>query len=95
MDKEEPGNLLVLFNCCFFYFTLFLGSFDVQYHYITPYILQMEGIPGKARNLQMHMLMGKLYRNSRHIRPAIACYKECLRFDNLNFLIPAALHFIF
>ncbi|KAB1214037.1 Anaphase-promoting complex subunit 7 [Morella rubra] len=43
------------------------------------YTSQMEGIPGKARNLQMHLLMGKLYRNSRHIRPAIACYKECLR----------------
>ncbi|KAG2727196.1 hypothetical protein I3843_01G142800 [Carya illinoinensis] len=42
-------------------------------------LAEMEGIPGKARNLQMHMLMGKLYRNSRHIRPAIACYKECLR----------------
>ncbi|XP_041006837.1 anaphase-promoting complex subunit 7 isoform X2 [Juglans microcarpa x Juglans regia] len=42
-------------------------------------LAEMEGIPGKARNLQMHLLMGKLYRNSRHIRPAIACYKECLR----------------
>lgn len=40
---------------------------------------EMEGIPGKARNLQMNLLMGKLYRISRHIRPAISCYKECLR----------------
>ncbi|XP_062174970.1 anaphase-promoting complex subunit 7 [Alnus glutinosa] len=42
-------------------------------------LAEMEGIPGKARNLQMHLLMGKLYRNSRHTRPAITCYKECLR----------------
>ncbi|GJR62259.1 anaphase-promoting complex subunit 7 [Tanacetum coccineum] len=39
----------------------------------------MEAIPSKARNLQMNLLMGKLYRYSKHIRPAITCYKECLR----------------
>ncbi|KAJ9700094.1 hypothetical protein PVL29_005768 [Vitis rotundifolia] len=39
----------------------------------------MEGIPSKARNLQMNLLMGKLHRNSRQNRAAIACYKECLR----------------
>ena len=39
----------------------------------------MEGIPSKARNLQMNLLMGKLYRFARHNRAAIACYKECLR----------------
>ncbi|KAI8000670.1 Anaphase-promoting complex subunit 7 [Camellia lanceoleosa] len=41
--------------------------------------LKMEGIPNKARNLQMNLMMGKLYRNSRHTRSSIACYKECLR----------------
>uniref|UniRef100_A0A803N9L7 Anaphase-promoting complex subunit 7 n=1 Tax=Chenopodium quinoa TaxID=63459 RepID=A0A803N9L7_CHEQI len=39
----------------------------------------MEGIPSKARNLPMHLLMGKLYRNTRHTRAAVNCYKECLR----------------
>ncbi|KAH7841983.1 hypothetical protein Vadar_000174 [Vaccinium darrowii] len=42
-------------------------------------LVEMEGIPSKSRNLQMNLLMGKLYRNSRHIRAAIACYKESLR----------------
>lgn len=42
-------------------------------------LLEMEGIPSKARNLQMNLMMGKLYRNSRHTRAAITCYKECLR----------------
>ncbi|KAI4311182.1 hypothetical protein MLD38_036097 [Melastoma candidum] len=42
-------------------------------------LLELEGVPSKARNLQMHLLMGKLYRNSRHNRAALACYKECLR----------------
>lgn len=42
-------------------------------------VLEMEGIPSKARNLQMNLMMGKLYRNSRHTRAAITCYKECLR----------------
>ncbi|KAH9683317.1 Anaphase-promoting complex subunit 7 [Citrus sinensis] len=42
-------------------------------------IVEMEGIPSKARNLQMSLLMAKLYRNSRHNRGAVACYKECLR----------------
>ncbi|XP_057957932.1 anaphase-promoting complex subunit 7 isoform X2 [Malania oleifera] len=42
-------------------------------------LIEMEGIPSKARNLQMNLTMGKLYRNSRHIRAATACYKECLR----------------
>ncbi|KAK3003270.1 hypothetical protein RJ639_018882 [Escallonia herrerae] len=42
-------------------------------------LVEMEGIPSKARNLQMNLLMGKLYRNSRHTRAAIACFKECLR----------------
>ncbi|KAK9289032.1 hypothetical protein L1049_017503 [Liquidambar formosana] len=42
-------------------------------------LIEMEGIPSKARNLQMNLLMGKLYRNSRHNRAAISCYKECLR----------------
>lgn len=39
----------------------------------------MEGIPSKARNLQMNLLLGKLYRYARHNRAAIAYYKECLR----------------
>ncbi|KAI6683971.1 hypothetical protein NL676_029884 [Syzygium grande] len=42
-------------------------------------LLELEGIPSKARTLQMNLLMGKLYRNSRHSRAAIACYRECLR----------------
>lgn len=42
-------------------------------------LVEMEGIPNKARNLQMNLLMGKLYRNSRHNRAAMYCYKECLR----------------
>ncbi|KAK2992018.1 hypothetical protein RJ640_014879 [Escallonia rubra] len=42
-------------------------------------LVEMEGIPSKTRNLQMNLLMGKLYRNSRHTRAAIACFKECLR----------------
>ncbi|CAK9159746.1 unnamed protein product [Ilex paraguariensis] len=42
-------------------------------------LLEMEGIPSKARNLQMNLTMGKLCRSSRHTRAAITCYKECLR----------------
>ncbi|KAI4345457.1 hypothetical protein L6164_012581 [Bauhinia variegata] len=42
-------------------------------------LVEMEGIPSKARNLQMNLLLGKLYRNSRHNRAAVAIYKECLR----------------
>lgn len=42
-------------------------------------LVEMEGIPYKARSLHMNLTMGKLYRNSRHVRAATACYKECLR----------------
>ncbi|XP_010666682.1 anaphase-promoting complex subunit 7 [Beta vulgaris subsp. vulgaris] len=42
-------------------------------------LLEMEGIPNKSRNLAMHLMTGKLYRNTRHTRAAVACYKECLR----------------
>ncbi|KAL8105287.1 anaphase-promoting complex subunit 7 isoform X3 [Apium graveolens] len=42
-------------------------------------LAEMEGIPSKARNLQMNLLMGKLYRHSRQTRPSISCYRECLR----------------
>ncbi|CAI0466716.1 unnamed protein product [Linum tenue] len=42
-------------------------------------LAEMEGIPSKARTLQMSLLMAKLFRNSRHNRYAIACYRECLR----------------
>lgn len=42
-------------------------------------LVEMEGIPSKARNLQMNLMMGKLYRNSRHNRASIGCYKECIR----------------
>lgn len=42
-------------------------------------ISEMEGIPSKVKNLPMHLMMGKLYRNTRHTRAAAACYKECLR----------------
>ncbi|KAG8370003.1 hypothetical protein BUALT_Bualt14G0072400 [Buddleja alternifolia] len=40
---------------------------------------EMEGIPSKSRNLEMNLMMAKLYRNSRHTRAAIGCLKECLR----------------
>ncbi|XP_059632690.1 anaphase-promoting complex subunit 7 [Cornus florida] len=50
-------------------------------------LVEMEGIPSKARNLQMNLMMGKLYRNSRHTRAAFACYKECLR--NCPYIIEA------
>ncbi|GAB2266466.1 Anaphase-promoting complex subunit 7, partial [Dionaea muscipula] len=42
-------------------------------------LIEMEGIPYKARSLPMHLMMGKLYRSSQHNRAAVACYKECLR----------------
>ncbi|KAL2904040.1 Anaphase-promoting complex subunit 7, partial [Bienertia sinuspersici] len=42
-------------------------------------LLEMEGIPSKTRNLPMHLMMGKLYRITRHTRASIACFKECLR----------------
>ncbi|XP_010931597.1 anaphase-promoting complex subunit 7 isoform X2 [Elaeis guineensis] len=42
-------------------------------------LLEMEGIPPKARTLRMNLTLGKLYRISRHSRSAIACYKDCLR----------------
>ncbi|XP_022760510.1 anaphase-promoting complex subunit 7-like isoform X1 [Durio zibethinus] len=42
-------------------------------------LVEMEGIPSKARNLQMSLLMAKLYRNTRHNRGAVTCYRECLR----------------
>ncbi|KAL1288858.1 hypothetical protein HN51_057317 [Arachis hypogaea] len=42
-------------------------------------LVEMEGIPCKARNLPMNLLLGKLYRVSRHSRAAVAIYKECLR----------------
>ncbi|PPS05073.1 hypothetical protein GOBAR_AA15588 [Gossypium barbadense] len=49
-------------------------------------LVEMEGIPSKARNLQMSLLMAKLYRNTKHTRGAVTCYRECLRFVNLSFL---------
>ncbi|XP_027121116.2 anaphase-promoting complex subunit 7-like isoform X1 [Coffea arabica] len=42
-------------------------------------LIEMEGIPSKAKTLQMSLMMGKLYRYTRHTRAAAACYKECLR----------------
>nr|XP_018682116.1 PREDICTED: anaphase-promoting complex subunit 7 isoform X1 [Musa acuminata subsp. malaccensis] len=44
-----------------------------------PALVEMEGIPPKARTLRMNLTLGKLYRISRHNRSAIACYKDCLR----------------
>lgn len=41
-------------------------------------LAEMEQI-NKGRNLQMNLLMGKLYRYSRNNRSAITCFKECLR----------------
>ncbi|KAF8762612.1 hypothetical protein HU200_009137 [Digitaria exilis] len=40
---------------------------------------EMEGIPSKVRTLKMNLMLGKLYRISKNIRSAAACYKECLR----------------
>ncbi|KAM0984980.1 hypothetical protein COP2_012592 [Malus domestica] len=40
---------------------------------------EMDNIPSKFRNLQMNLLMGKLYRFSRQNRSAVSCFKECLR----------------
>ncbi|XP_028087459.1 anaphase-promoting complex subunit 7-like [Camellia sinensis] len=51
-------------------------------------LVEVEGIPNKARNLQRNPIIGKLYRNSRHTRSSIAWYKECLRFVMLDFLMP-------
>lgn len=51
------------------------------------YVLQMEGVPSKSRNLQMNLLMGKLYRNSAQTRAAISCYKDSLRFVKLDVFI--------
>jgi len=45
----------------------------------------MEGIPNKARNLAMNLLLGKLYRVSRHSRAAVAIYKDCIRFVNMSY----------
>ncbi|XWS08630.1 hypothetical protein CRYUN_Cryun40dG0018200 [Craigia yunnanensis] len=42
-------------------------------------LAEMEGIPSKARNLQMSLLMAKLYRNTKQNRGAVTCYRECLR----------------
>lgn len=42
-------------------------------------LIEMEGIPSKAKTLQMSLMMGKLYRYTRHNRAAAGCYKECLR----------------
>ncbi|KAH6769760.1 tetratricopeptide repeat protein [Perilla frutescens var. hirtella] len=42
-------------------------------------LAEMEGLPSKSRNLEMNLMMAKLYRNSRHTRAAIGCFKECLR----------------
>lgn len=50
-------------------------------------LAEMEGIPSKSRNLEMNLMMGKLYRNSRHTRAAIGCFKECLR--NCPYVIEA------
>ncbi|XP_068496602.1 anaphase-promoting complex subunit 7 isoform X2 [Phaseolus vulgaris] len=42
-------------------------------------LVEMEGIPSKARNLAMNLLLGKLYRVSKHSRAAVSIYKECIR----------------
>ncbi|XP_007222910.1 anaphase-promoting complex subunit 7 [Prunus persica] len=44
-----------------------------------PALSEMDNIPSKVRNLQMNLLMGKLYRYSRQNRAAVSCFKECLR----------------
>ncbi|KAG5113655.1 hypothetical protein JHK82_036924 [Glycine max] len=52
-------------------------------------LVEMEGIPSKARNLPMNLLLGRLYRISRHSRAAVAIYKECLSF---NLFVATALY---
>ncbi|KAL9261191.1 Anaphase-promoting complex subunit 7-like protein [Drosera capensis] len=52
-------------------------------------LVEMEGIPYKVRLLPMHLMMGKLYRSSQHHRAAVACYKECLRFVQLEIQVSA------
>nr|CAD1843506.1 unnamed protein product [Ananas comosus var. bracteatus] len=42
-------------------------------------LVEMEGIPLKARTLRMNLTLGKLYRVYRNNRASIACYKDCLR----------------
>ncbi|KAK1292177.1 Anaphase-promoting complex subunit 7 [Acorus calamus] len=42
-------------------------------------LMELEGIPSKARSLRMNLTLGKLYRISRHNRASISCYKDCLR----------------
>ncbi|WJX74020.1 hypothetical protein P8452_57734 [Trifolium repens] len=42
------------------------------------FVSYMKGIPSKAKNLPMNLLLGKLYRIS-HGRAVVAIYKECLR----------------
>ncbi|KAK6913799.1 hypothetical protein RJ641_021120 [Dillenia turbinata] len=44
-----------------------------------PALVEMEGIPTKARTMEMNLLMGKLYRVSKYNRGSISCYRECLR----------------
>jgi len=60
-------------------------NFVIPYELCVTFSLQMEGIPSKARNLPMNLLLGKLYRISRHSRAAVAIYKECLRFVNISY----------
>jgi hypothetical protein len=43
-------------------------------------ILQIEGIPSKAKTLRINMTLAKLYRMTGYDRAATAAYKECLRF---------------
>lgn len=60
-------------------------NFVIPYELCVTFSLQMEGIPSKARNLPMNLLLGRLYRISRHSRAAVAIYKECLRFVNISY----------
>ncbi|KAL0348704.1 UNVERIFIED_CONTAM: Anaphase-promoting complex subunit [Sesamum angustifolium] len=39
-------------------------------------LAEMEGIPSKSRNLEMNLMMAKLYRNSRHTRAAVGSLAE-------------------
>lgn len=51
------------------------------------WVVQMEGIPSKARTLRMNLTMGKLYRISRNNRASSTCYKECLRSNHWQYYI--------
>lgn len=72
-------NWILTFTFTYVFIHLIWRKLVASIESLFPIMSQMEGIPSKARNLQMNLMMGKLYRSSRHTRAAVTCYKECLR----------------